>query len=336
MKAISRALVVGIGSIGRRHLRLLREALPAADIRVLRHTEASETVEHADGCFHQLEEACNFAPELAVIANPSSLHVSTARPLAEVGAHLLIEKPISDTSVGIADLMAFCANRSQVLHVGYNLRFLECVRFFRDAIFDGRIGEVHTVRSEVGQFLPGWRPGSDYRKTVSAKKELGGGVLLELSHDLDILRWIFGEVEWLSAWTGRIGKLEINVEDSVMLQMSFISGPIAQLGMDFLRHDTSRRCTAIGEHGTLHWDAIEGTVKHYHPNKGSWTTLYSQQPIRDLTYQVQLEAFLNAIKGASSPIAAKGADGLAVVDMIEAVRLSDERDGLRVTPSDAS
>ena len=230
---ISRALVSGLGSIGQRHLRLLREALPRADIRVLRHSGCDDTTEHANGCFSQLEEAQGFAPELAVIASPAPFHVVTAHSLAETGAHLLLEKPISDGTEGVAELIALCSDRGLICHVGYNLRFLRTLQTFRAELAVGRIGAVQMVRCETGQYLPDWRPGADYRTSVSAQRALGGGVLLELSHELDMLRWVFGEVDWLSGWIGRQGGLEVDVEDCAMIQMGFPDGPVAQLGMDF-------------------------------------------------------------------------------------------------------
>ena len=332
LKLIQKALIVGLGSIGLRHLRLLREALPEADIRVLRHTNTAESNKDPNGFFFRLEDACSFAPELAVIANPSPFHIVTAMALAEAGAHLLVEKPLSPLSDGAEDLISLCASRKQVLYVGYNLRFLETLCFFREALASGCIGQVHSVHSAVGQFLPKWRPGSDYRKTVSAQKELGGGVLLELSHDIDMLRWIFGDVEWVSAWLGKKGNLDIDVEDNAILQMNFKSGPIAHLSLDFLRHDTTRVCTAIGADGSLSWDAIKGSVSIYRRDKASWEILKSHDPDRDSTYRAQLMAFLNEIKGERSGFAARGIDGLEVINLVDAARLSDAQNGKRIVP----
>lgn len=90
---ISRALVAGLSTNGRRHLRLLRAALPESDIRVLRNSGCAETIEHADGCFSRLEEACAFVPDLAVIASPAPFHIAAATALAETGAHLRVAAP---------------------------------------------------------------------------------------------------------------------------------------------------------------------------------------------------------------------------------------------------
>lgn len=342
---IRRAIVVGLGSIGRRHLRLLRAALPGADIRVLRHSGCDEAIEHANGCFSQLEEACNFAPDLAVIASPAPFHIATAAALAEAGAHLLVEKPVSDTCVGVPELIALCATRELVFQVGYNLRFLETLQRFRDEIAAGRVGKVYAVRCEIGQYLPAWRPDADYRTTVSAQKTLGGGVLLELSHELDLLRWVFGEVDWLSAWIGRQSELEIDVGDSAMLQIGFASGSVAQLGMDFLRHDTTRTCTALGSEGSLRWDGVAGRVECFDSEAGRWTELTRITPDRDASYRAQIAALLQAIaegpgqmsqKTTQHQIAAKGSDGLAVMLLVEAARRSNAKRGLRIKIGEAA
>lgn len=336
---IRRALVAGLGSIGRRHLRLLRAALPLADIRVLRHSGCDGAIQYADGCFSRLDEACAFAPDLAVIASPAPFHIPTATALAESGAHLLVEKPVSDCTQGVAELIALCATRGQLFQVGYNLRFLETLQCFRAEIAAGRIGTVQAVRCEIGQYLPAWRPDADYSTTVSAQKALGGGVLLELSHELDLLRWVFGEVDWLSAWIGRQSAMEIDVEDSAMLQIGFASGTVAQLGMDFLRRDTTRSCTALGSEGSLRWDAVAGRVDHFDPQAARWTEVTQITPERDASYRAQIAALVAAISEgpgqeaqptAKDQIAARGSDGLAVMLLVEAARRSDAKQGLRV------
>ena len=334
---IKRALVVGLGSIGLRHLRLLREALPDADIRVLRHSGCDGVIEHADGCFSRLEDACAFSPDLAMIASPAPFHIATATALAQAGAHLMVEKPVSDSADGVAALIALCAANGRVFQVGYNLRFLASLQAFRTELAAGRIGAVQVVRCEIGQYLPDWRPDIDYRETVSSQRTLGGGVLLELSHELDMLRWVFGPVAWLSSWTGQQGGLEIDVEDCVMIQMGFVGGPVAQLGMDFLRRDTTRTCTAIGAKGSLRWDAVAGRVDHFDPDTDNWQNVLTTRPDRDASYCAQIAALLAAVEGTAkngADLAAQGPDGLAVMHLVAAARRSDAQQGLRVTLAD--
>ena len=267
---IKRILIVGLGSIGKRHLRLARELLPNADIRVLRHKTASEVPEFSNGCFFSIEEAIAFAPQIAVIASPAPFHIPTAQALAEVGVHLLIEKPLSASLNGVMQLLETCQKQGTVLLTGYNLRFLPSLQRFRDLLGESVIGKVLSVRCEIGQYLPSWRPDNDYRQGVSARRELGGGVLLEISHELDYLRWIFGEVEWVKATLSHQSSLEIDVEDTAHLTLGFapaVNGHqlIGSVNLDFIRHDTTRLCTAIGANGSLRWNGLTGEVALYEP-----------------------------------------------------------------------
>ncbi len=150
---INRILIVGLGSIGKRHLRLARELLPAADIRVLRHQPTDDVPEYANGCFFELAQAVNFAPQLAVIANPAPYHIATAQKLAEAGVHLLIEKPLSANTHGVQQLLETCHKNNIVLCVGYNLRFLPSLQYYRDCLLNNTIGKVLSVRCEIGQYL---------------------------------------------------------------------------------------------------------------------------------------------------------------------------------------
>ena len=184
---INRILIVGLGSIGKRHLRLARSLLPNSDIRILRHKASSEVSEFSNGCFYSLKEAIAFAPQIAVIASPAPFHIPTAQALAENGIHLLIEKPLSDSLYGVTHLLATCKNKGTVLLTGFNLRFLPSLQRFRDLLCEGVIGKTFSFRCEIGQYLPSWRPKCDYRKGVSGRRELGGGALLELSHEIDYL-----------------------------------------------------------------------------------------------------------------------------------------------------
>ncbi|MDC1097121.1 Gfo/Idh/MocA family oxidoreductase [Gammaproteobacteria bacterium] len=327
----NRALIVGLGSIGRRHLRILRELHPELDIRVLRHSGCVEEIEYSDGCYRNFEDACRFQPDFAVIASPASEHIVSAKALANAGTHLLIEKPISNNADGVAELISLARERDLRLQVGYNLRFLKTLQCFRENLIDGLIGSVYSVQCEVGQYLPDWRPGVDYRQSVSAQRKLGGGVLLELSHELDLLSWVFGDVCSVSAWIGSQGSLDIDVEDSAMLHLEFENKVRAQVMMNFIRRDSTRACTAVGEKGTLRWDALRGVVEHFDPMRKSWKEIIRRPLDHDESYLAQLKSFLHSVQaGTASEIAAAGEEGLNVVKVVDAARRSSAADGLRM------
>jgi predicted dehydrogenase len=326
---VNRILIVGHGSIGQRHLRIARGLLPDAFICVLRHQRCESVPEYANDCVSSLEEALAFAPQLAVIANPATLHLQIARPLAKAGVHLLVEKPLSAVLEGLEEFLATCKERSLVLMTAYNLRFSPSLQEYRRLIQSGIVGKIISVRCEIGQYLPSWRPESDYRNSVSATHKLGGGVMLELSHEIDYLRWIFGEVEWINATLAKLSNLEIDVEDTAHLVLGFqvdLDGRrlIANLNMDFVRQDTTRQCIAIGEQGSLRWNGVTGTVELFPAGGSAWQLLFSHLPVRDETYMHEWQHFLECIRQRSSPLI-NGEDGYAALRIIEAARQSATR-----------
>ena len=322
-------MIVGLGSIGRRHARLARSLVPDSQIAVLRHRGCPDSNEPGiDRCFTNMAAAIEFRPQIAVIANPASHHLEAALDLARAGVHLLLEKPVAASVRGVSELLEVCGARGLILLVGYNLRFMPSLIRFRELLKERRVGRVLSVRAEVGQYLPSWRPGSDYRKTVSANAALGGGVLLEVSHEIDYLRWVFGEVEWVSAIQRKQSGLEIDVEDTAHLLMGFAEEPetrpvIAALSMDFVRHDTTRNCTAIGETGSLRWNALAGTVEVFERGADAWECLFTHQPQRDESYLAEWRHFLHCISDGGIPNIS-GDDGLAVLRIIEAARRSSD------------
>ncbi|MDP2761558.1 MAG: Gfo/Idh/MocA family oxidoreductase [Sideroxyarcus sp.] len=325
---ISRVLIVGHGSIGKRHLRLARELLPDADIRVLRHQECASIPEHANGCFSSLDQAIEFAPQVAVIASPATFHMSTAQSLARAGVHLLVEKPLSASLDGVPQLLEICREQGTVLLTGYNLRFLPSLQRYRDLLNENVLGRVLSVRCEIGQYLPSWRPDTDYRQSVSARQELGGGALLELSHELDYLRWIFGEVDWVKATLSRQSSLEIDVEDTTHLILGFVRTAdghqlIGTVNMDFIRHDSTRLCTAIGEHGSLRWNGLTGVVEQFEVGAKDWRELFRHQQQRDDSYLAEWQHFLGCVSEQKIPLIT-GEDGLKVLQIIDAALQASE------------
>jgi len=323
---IDRVLIVGYGSIGQRHLRLARSLLPNANIRILRHELSDQALDPlANGVFYRIEDAVQFAPQIAIISSPAVFHLSYAQTLAEAGVHLFIEKPLASSLTDVDKFLETCLGQRNVLMIGYNLRFLPSLQYFRKALIEERIiGKVLSVRCEAGQYLPSWCPNSDYRKGVSANRELGGGVLLELSHELDYLRWIFGEVKWVSATLSQQSNLTLNVEDRASLTLGFLPGSdgrrlIGSLNLDFIRQDTTRRCAAIGEHGSLEWNGLTGEVSLYQAGAEEWKILFSYAHQSDDSYIAEREHFLDCVKASRAP-SITGVDGLKVLQIIEAAR----------------
>ena len=302
--------------------------MPNADIRVLRHQESASIPEYANGCFSDIDQAIAFTPHIAVIASPATFHLGAAQLLARAGVHLLVEKPLSASLDGIPQFLETCREQKTVLLIGYNLRFLPSLQRFRDLLNENVIGRVISVRCEIGQYLPSWRPDADYRQGVSARREHGGGALLELSHEIDYLRWIFGDIDMVKATLSRQSSLEINVEDMAHLILSFTpteagSQLIGTLNMDFVRHDTTRLCTAIGENGSLRWNGLTGVVEQLDAGEEEWRERYQHQRQPDDSYLAEWQHFLSCVNEQSTPLIS-GEDGLKVLQIVEAARRASE------------
>lgn len=314
---MERALIVGVGSIGRRHLKNLRSIAPDAEITVLRHSTngIGSAPAEANRVVFSMQDALKYQPQAAIVANPAACHVEVALQLASAGVPLLVEKPLSNSLQGVRELIDVCQQSNLVLMTGYNLRFQPALQALQRLSTSRTIGRVLCLQANVGQYLPDWRPGSDYRTGVSAQANLGGGVVFELSHELDYARWLMGEVASVSAQLCKLGNLEIDVEDTAAIQLVFESGALGEIHMDMLRRDSSRTCTLIGTEGTLVWDALANQVILYESASGARRTVFVQeQANRNDMFVSELEHFLRCVTERSTP-AITGYDGLRVLEI---------------------
>ena len=321
-----KALIVGLGSIGRRHLANLKELVPGCAVTVW-HQKPGHLEDVREGVdviqrVTDLTGALASRPDFAVVTNPTSMHVDTALHLAEEGVHLLIEKPLSDRLDNVDRLLESCRSRGLSLLVGYNYRFSESLRRMREAIVEGCVGRVLFVRAEVGQYLPDWRPDTDYRKSVTARAELGGGVLLELSHEIDYVRWLMGDVIEVSARSAHLSDLETDVEDVAEIMLVFRGGAMASIHLNMIQRPPSRSCRVIGSNGTLLWDGLTQQLRLYTSDSGEWTELCpADSHSRNAMYLAELRHFLDCVYGDADPIV-PGEDARRVLEIVLAAKQS--------------
>jgi predicted dehydrogenase len=326
----ARFAIIGLGSAGSRALQVLRELRPEAEFLVVsRHAATGEGFTSTTS----LDDVAAFAPDAVIVAGPATTRADVVRQIGTLGVPVFIEKPLAHTlgdAVEVLDLLGPLVERSQL---GYNLRFSESLISFRDLVRGGHYGRVLRFNAETAQYLPNWRPDKDYRETVSARADLGGGVLLELSHELDYLRWIFGEWDWVSAWTGRTSSLEIDVDDTSLVTIGIegdqaVTQVVGQLSLDFVRRDKTRTLTAVCESGTVRWDGIAGTVEVYDSSESRWKTVVTDSGSQS-TYRAQWDSFLSVVEEGSAPRVAMS-DGVAALRAVAAIRHSHEQSGARV------
>ena len=319
-----RFLICGLGSIGQRHLQNLL-SLGEDDIVLYRTGKA--TLASKEFARFPVEDDLSrvvetWKPQAAIISNPTSLHMDTALPLARAGIHLLIEKPISNSRVKVLDLQETLHESGAKVLVGYQFRFHPGIRQAKKMIAEGAIGKIDSVHVYWGEYLPDWHPWEDYQLAYSARRDLGGGVVLTLSHPIDYLRWIFGEVDALTAEIGNRSTLAIDVEESADFELAFNSGVKASVHLDYLQNPKRHWMDIKGEHGTLHWDYADADVR--------WSTSSTQDERRTagtLAFQrnemflQEMAHFIDLIRDDGNPICTVE-DGLRTLEVALAVHQS--------------
>jgi predicted dehydrogenase len=300
----TRFLVLGCGSIGKRHIKNLLACrageILAFDVRPERCAQVRSQlgVEASDN----LQKTWRSKPDVALITAPTSLHVPLAWEAAEQGCHLFIEKPLSDCWDGVDELLAAVRARDLVTLVGCNLRFHPGLRRVKRLLEEGAIGRVVAARVEVGQYLPDWHPQEDYRQGYSARRELGGGIILDAIHELDYIRWLMGEVTDVACFSGKLSHLEIETEDTAALLLRFADGAIGEVHLDYVQRAYSRSCHLIGEHGTIRWDYGAGQVRCYSAASRQWQT-FSEGEAWDANrmYLDEMQHFLRCLAREERP-----------------------------------
>jgi predicted dehydrogenase len=258
-------LIAGLGSIGRRHFRNLL-ALGEKDVVLLRTRKATlpddELAEFpVETDIH--EALSRHAPDAVIVATPTSLHLDVAIPAAEAGCAILLEKPVSHSLERLDVLQkAVQANRNRVL-VGFQFRYHPTLNQARKLILDGTLGNILTAHVHWGEYLPQWHPWEDYRQSYAAQAELGGGVIVTLTHPLDYLRYLLGEVEALWSFNGHVSPLELNVEDSAEIGLRFASGAVGGVHVNYFQRPPVHRMEIVGTAGTLRWDNADGVLNFY-------------------------------------------------------------------------
>ena len=312
-------LVVSVGSIGLRHLNNLRKLRPTSVIAALRLNSPQDalTPEGCDLQFFNLDDVQHFSPNAAIIASPASTHTELTDKLVRMRVPVLVEKPFSDSLERLQDIANFASLHHIPIMIGYNLRFKASLLEVRKRILSGLIGDVLYVRASVGQYLPDWRPNSDYRKNVSAQKTLGGGALLELSHEIDYIYWIFGKPKQVSCRGAKLSSLEIDVEDVVELCLEYENPKrIISIHLDFIQRKVARTCSFIGTDGTLIWDGLKDTIEIFNVNSNS-TEIVDAFGLSDgnQPYVDELEHFLQCVETGAEPIinATQGIDVMAII-----------------------
>ena len=302
---MNKLLVVGCGSIGRRHISNFKAAgiedIAGVDMRWERLSQARQlglSAVYED--YRKALEADRF--DAVVIAVPPHLHTKIAIAAAEQGCHLFIEKPLADSTEGCDTLMEICQRKGLVCLVGYGYRFIPSIIMVKEMLNSERIGRVLSARLEFSSYLPDWHPWEDYREFYMAKKEQGGGALLDESHGVDLLRWFLGEVKTVHAVVDHVSGLEITSDDLASLLLRFESGVLAEAHFDLLGRAPRIQLELIGSSGTILWDRIDHKVQLYDPERKRWETYNFTDADYLSMYVHEAEHFVACVRGDAQPL----------------------------------
>lgn len=297
-----RLLIVGAGSIGRRH------AINAATrCEVLIHDSdaaRSRAVAAASGATvrDDLDDALRCQPDAAVVATPPADHADTATRLLEAGCDVLVEKPLADRAEAAHALAARAASAGRRLYVACNMRFHAGPWSLRAHLHE--IGQPLFARAHFGHWLPNMRPDSDYRELYCARREAGGGVMLDGIHELDYLTWLLGPVTDARGTTARLSSLAIDAEDYAAFALTHAGGARSEIHLDYLQACKRRGCEITGSEGTLVWDSEGKRPEHcrvrlFRHGTQSGEIVHEDPDVDpNAAYLTMLDRFLDAVRGA--------------------------------------
>ena len=313
-------LVAGFGSIGRRHLRNLR-ALGEEDILLLRSHKATIPDDEIRDLPVEttVEAALAHHPDGVIIANPTALHLDVAIPAAKQGCAILMEKPVTDDFSRIGDLQEALVSGGGRLQMGFQFRFHPGLRKVSELLSSGVVGRPLSFRAEWGEYLPGWHPWEDYRNTYAARKDLGGGVLLTLSHPLDYVRFLFGNVRSITGFNGKISDLEMDVDDLAELVLEMENGAVGSVHMDYFGRPVKNCLDVTCSEGRIHWENADASVRMWDVD-GQETLFMPESPFdRNNLFLDEMRRFIDVCARRAEPSCTLE-DGLAVQDLIRQIR----------------
>jgi len=253
-------LVAGLGSIGKRHLNNLlslkyedisvvtRSNLPAGLPSLCTYKSIAEAFKH------------NFF-NTVFICTPTSHHIANLYEILQNKVeNIYVEKPLSHDTNDIAQILSLAASYKNNIVVGYDLHFDPGIQKIRALLQQNIIGKIISVNAFVGQYLPDWRPYEDHRKGTSARKETGGGVLLDIVHEFDYLCWLTGNADEVACFYTNSGSLEIETEEAAEVLIKFSNGVIGTVHLDYLQRSLVRYCIFTGTHGTITCNIAKSNV----------------------------------------------------------------------------
>lgn len=318
--------IIGLGSIGQRHIKCLKK-LGYDNIVALRSTK---------GSIKKLPEELNYIKQVynyndfflnnldgIIISNPTSLHIESLKMCLNKGIPIFVEKPIADSLKQIKEIRNF--DTSKVM-VGFNLRYNEMISKVKEFISSNKIGKIFKANLYCGQYLPLWHPYTDYRKEYYSRKDLGGGVLRTLSHEIDLMNYFFGLPIEVFASVEKISDLEIDVDDNVYMICKMADNSLVNIELDYLNPMPKRKGAIFSSKGKLNYtlSSFSESIAIFTDYEGKKIILYKNENYDwNEMYIQQMKSFVNFIKN-KEILKCSFKDGINVTKVIETAELSNK------------
>ncbi len=293
-------LLCGFGSIGRRHFTNTRALVGDTTWTILEPARALWRDEPGVRFIADLAELDHVA-DVAFVCSPTNLHGAQLEALAGRAAAFFIEKPLAHDRESLATITRTFAASAAPTMVGCNYRFEAGLCRVKELLDAGAIGKPLSLRAEFGQWLPSWRPQTDYRQGYAARRDTGGGIVLDRIHELDNVMWLLGTPTHVKAMFDKLSTLEIETEDTAEILLRFASGAIGSVHVDYLQREYVCTLKIVGERGTIEW-RYRPTVVRLLRETGSWETVYEDAaPDVNNMYVAELRHFFDALATGVSP-----------------------------------
>lgn len=289
-------VILGAGSIGERHIGILME-LGYQNLAVYRQRNLPfRNNEISVKTFTSYSEVIDFQPRAAVICTPTSQHLEQALFCLKEDIPVLVEKPLSHQLLGISSLRQEIERSNIVLQVAYMLRYHPFFLQIKKDIEEKRYGQLISMQSYWGEYLPDWHPWEDYRDSYAARKDLGGGAALTLSHDIDILNWLADSQvsEWKTI-KNYSSPLEIDVESAADISLIYQNGVTAHCHLNFHEKVPNRWYRFVFEKASVQINYLDNEMTVYSGGQKRQQTLLPDFQRNDL-FKDQMKDFLQKIE----------------------------------------
>lgn len=288
-----RIVFIGIGSIAKKHIKAIRKIEPNTEIFALRSSRGAAPYEDVKNIY-DYEEIAGISPDFIIISNPTSKHFETIKKILFYRIPLFIEKPVF-AELGHDDIITEIEDKQVLTYVACDMRFMDCLTWLHKYMEEHRDKvRINEINVYCGSYLPEWRPGTDFRKCYSAIPELGGGVHIDLIHDVDYVYWIFGKPEKHHAIFRNVSSLDIRAYDYANFNLVYPEF-CANVVLNYYRRDAKRYMEILFDDCTWTVDMMKNEI-----TSSTGDVVYRSEQTGADEYEAQMRYFMGLVKEKST------------------------------------